>query len=63
MKYEIDKSDHPNWLNKGSWYNTDICSKLHGKLVEDFITHARIDRYNIMCFIVAHDKTQPSYED
>ena len=20
--YEIDESNHPNWLNKGPWYNT-----------------------------------------
>ena len=25
-------------------------------MFEDFITHARTDRYNIMCSIVAHDK-------
>ena len=25
--------------------------------------NARIDRYNIMCSIVAHDKKQPAYED
>ena len=62
-KYEMDKSNHPDWLNKGSCYNTSICSKLHGSLFEDFITHARTDRYNIMCSIVVHDKKQPYYED
>ena len=56
MLYEIDKSNHPNWFNKGPWYNTEICSKLHGKLFEDSITHARIDIYHLMCSIVAHDK-------
>ena len=25
MKYEIDKNNHPDWLNKGPWYNTAIC--------------------------------------
>ena len=39
IKYEMDKSNHPGWLNKGPWYNTSICSKLHGSLIEDFITH------------------------
>ena len=63
MKYEIDKSNHPNWLNKVPWYNTDICSKLYGKMFEDFISKARTDRYHLMCSIVAHDKKQPSYED
>ena len=56
MLYEVDESNHPNWFNKGPWYNTDICSKFHGKLFEDFITDAIIDRYHIMCSIVAHDK-------
>ena len=62
MKYEIDESNHQDWLNKGRWYNTDKCSRLHGSLFEDFITHARTDRYNIMCYLVSHDKKLLSYE-
>ena len=62
MKYEIDKSNHQDWLNKGPWYNTAICSRLHGSLFEDFITHTRTDRYNRMCSLVAHDKNLPDYE-
>ena len=27
----------------------------HGILFEYFITHARTDRYNLICSIVAHD--------
>ena len=61
-KYEIDKINHQDWLNKGTWYNIYICSRLHGSLFEDFITHARTDRYNIMCSLVAHDKKLPDYE-
>ena len=56
MKYEIYKSNHQDWLNKVPWYNTDICSRLLGIMLEYFITHARTDRYNIMCSLVAHDK-------
>ena len=63
IKYEIDESNHQDWLNKGHWYNTDICSSLHISLFEDFITHARTDRYNLMCYLVAHDKKLPAYED
>ena len=44
MFYEIDESNHPDWLNKGPWYKKDICSKLHGKLFEDFIKYARTYR-------------------
>ena len=32
-------------------------------MFEYFITHARTDRYNLMCSLVAHDKIQPAYED
>ena len=59
MKYEMDKNSHQAWLNKGPWYNTSICLRLHGILFEYFITHARSDRYNLMCYLVAHDKIKP----
>ena len=36
MKYEIDKSNHKDYLNKGPWYNTDICSRFHGGMFVDF---------------------------
>ena len=39
MKYEMDKNNHQYLLNKGTWYNRDICSRLHGSLFEDFKTH------------------------
>ena len=63
MKYEIDKNNHQDWLNKGPWYNTSICLKLHGSVLEDFITHARTEIYNLVCSLVAHDKMQKNYED
>ena len=63
MKYEIDRNNHQYWLNKGPWYNTSIYLKLHVSMLEYFITHARIDRYNLMCYLVAHDKMQPNDED
>ena len=56
MRYEIDKNNHPDWLNKVTWYNTAICSRLHGSLFEDFIAHERTNRYNFMCPLVSHDK-------
>ena len=62
MKNETDESNHQDFLNKFTWYNTGICSSLHGSIFEDFITHARTDRYNIMCSLVAHDKKLPDYE-
>ena len=63
MKYEMDENNHQYWLDKGPWYNTSICPKLHGSMFEDFIAQAITDRYNIMCSLVAHDKLQPDYKD
>ena len=63
MKYEIDEINDQYWLNKGPWYNTDICSRLHGSMFEDFITHARNYRYNLVCSLVANYWIQPAYED
>ena len=50
-------------MNKGPWYNKFICLKFHGSMFEYFITQARTDRYNILCYLVAHDKMQPDYKD
>ena len=61
MKYDIKEKNHPDWINKYPWYNTSICYKLHGTVFDDFIINDRTDRYNIMCFITAHDKLQPKY--
>ena len=63
MKYEINKSENPNWLNKVPWYNTSIFSRLHGNMFGYFITHAINDRYNTMCSLVAHDKKHPAHEN
>ena len=32
MKYEMDKNNHQDWLNRGPWYNTSICLKLYGSI-------------------------------
>ena len=64
IEYDMtNKSNHLDWLNKGPWYNKNICSKLHGIKFEDFITQARTDQYNIMCSGVAHDRLQTDYKD
>ena len=63
MLYEIEEYNHPNWLNKCPWYNTAICSKLHGNIFKDIIKNVITDRYHLMCSIISHDKQQPLYED
>ena len=37
MEYEMNETNHQDWLNKGPWYNRSICSKLHGGRFEDLI--------------------------
>ena len=38
MEYDMTiKSNNLYWLNKGPWYNKNICSELHGIKFEDFI--------------------------
>ena len=32
-------------------------------MFQDFITHAGTGRYNLICYLVAHDKKLPAYED
>ena len=49
------------WMTVGTWYNTYICKKHHGKVFEVFIRNARTDGYNITCSIDAHEKEHPSF--
>ena len=55
--------NNPDWMKGGPWYNISICKKLHGKVFEEFITNVRTDRYNIMCYIEANEKENPSEFD
>ena len=32
--YETEENNHPDWFNKGNWYNKAICYKFHGKVFE-----------------------------
>ena len=64
IDYEMNtKINHLDWLNKGPWYNRNICSKSHGSRSEDFITQVRTDQYNLMCSLVAHERFQLDYKD
>ena len=59
----MNENNHQYLLNKGPWYNISICLKLYGIRFEDFITQARTDRYNLMCYLVAQDILQLYYKD
>ena len=58
----MDENIHQDWLNKSPWYNTSICSKLHGSMFGGFITQAITYRYNLMCSLVAHERLQLYYK-
>ena len=62
MEYEMNETNHLYWLNKGPWYNRNICSKLQGSRFEDFITQARTDQYNLMCSLVDNYRLQLGYK-
>ena len=50
-------------MTGGTWYNTHIFKTINGTLFEEFIRNSRIERYNLMCSIDAHDKHKPSSFD
>ena len=62
LKYYMDRHNS-NWMTSGPWYNTSICRKLHGNVIEGFIRNEITDRYNIMYDIDAHEKINPSEHD
>ena len=40
-----------------------ICKKRHGTVFEELIINTRTDRYNLICYIDAHDKQHTSSFD
>ena len=44
----------PSWVLNTPWYNTIICSLLHGSLFEDYFTTGKHDKYNLIFSIKAH---------
>ena len=62
LEYDMDKHNS-YWMTGGSLYNTYICKKLYGKMFEEFIRNARIDRYNLICSIGAHEYKNQSLHD
>ena len=54
---------NPYWITCGPWYNTYICEKWLETVFEEYVRNERTDRYNIMCYIDAHEKNQQSYID
>ena len=61
-EYDIEKLNL-YWITDSPWYNTLICTKIHGTVSENHIRNEITDRYSIMCCIDADEKQQPSYVD
>ena len=51
------------WILNVPWYNTIICSQLHGSSPEDYVTTARKYRYNLMFSTEAHGRMHPTVND
>ena len=67
-KKEMDYDNFTNteivgWFETIPWHNKNICSKLYGTNFEGVIKQARTYRYNIMCYLVAHDMLQDNEQD
>ena len=59
LQYDIDKNIS-DWISGDPQYNTYICKKVHVNVFEQFIRNAKTDRYHIMCYFDAHEKTDLS---
>ena len=62
MRYEIDKMNHPDWLNKVPWYNKDIfqsCMEDYMKILEHMEELVDI----ISCVLLLHTIKNPSNEE
>ena len=61
QKLNYDPQRHCNsWMINFPWYNTMICSRLHGLLYEYYVTTAIRERYSIMRSIEDHNKEKPT---
>ena len=55
IKYETVENN-PDWLNKVPWYNTTICSKLHGTLFNQSGLFATVSYLILLFEEMIHDK-------
>ena len=62
LKFEMGVQDS-QCMDKGTWYNTIICTKLHGKIFENYFKIGRKYRYELMCSVDAYDKEHISIPD
>ena len=58
LKYDIYKHNKDR-ITGGHWYNKYACKKLYGTVIVGFIRNTITDRYDIMCYIDAHEKEHP----
>ena len=52
--FSVDEK-FPRWCIGGPWYNTTICSNLHGPIFEVYFLTALQDRYKLMCGLHAYN--------
>ena len=52
-----------SWVMNCPWYETTICSLLHGFFFEYYVTTSKHDKYNLMCSIESHEKNHKHVND
>ena len=50
IKFEMNVEDS-QFMDKVSWYNTNICKKLNGQSFEDYFRTIPKDRYEFICSV------------
>ena len=64
LSWIIENNKHINFemgvqdsqcMDKGTWYNTIICTKLNGKIFENYFKIGRKYRYELMCSVDSCD--------
>ena len=51
------------YMDKGPWYNTTICTKLNGQIFKDYLKTGRKDRYELICGDYEYGRQNVSIND
>ena len=51
------------WMCKGPWYNTTICTELDDQIFKYYLKTGRKEMYELMCAVDAYDKERVPMPD
>ena len=55
LKFDMEVQGS-QWIDKGPWYNTKICTKLNVQSFKNDFKTGHKDRYELMCAVDVYDK-------